>query len=156
WWQTGYGAFTVSHSGIGVVKAYIATRRSTTSRGRSKRSSWPCFGSTGLSSTRNTCGIDGRGFGRPFGATTSFGHHYQGFRSLRSLHPWLPSVAAPRLHLAPSRCFPDERDAGDGAGHPQADVFDRVAAGRVLHRFNAHIPRERPHPLLHHVQTQVD
>lgn len=26
WWQTGYGAFTVSHSGIGAVKAYIANQ----------------------------------------------------------------------------------------------------------------------------------
>jgi len=26
WWQTGYGAFTVSHSGIDAVKAYILTQ----------------------------------------------------------------------------------------------------------------------------------
>ncbi len=26
WWQTGYGAFTVSHSGIGAVKDYIANQ----------------------------------------------------------------------------------------------------------------------------------
>ena len=27
WWQTGYGAFTVSHSNIDAVKAYIANQR---------------------------------------------------------------------------------------------------------------------------------
>jgi REP element-mobilizing transposase RayT len=27
WWQTGYGAFTVSHSNIEVVKAYIANQK---------------------------------------------------------------------------------------------------------------------------------
>jgi REP element-mobilizing transposase RayT len=27
WWQTGYGAFTVSHSNIDAVKAYIADQR---------------------------------------------------------------------------------------------------------------------------------
>ncbi|MBN9123087.1 MAG: IS200/IS605 family transposase [Planctomycetes bacterium] len=27
WWQTGYGAFTVSHSNIDVVKAYIASQK---------------------------------------------------------------------------------------------------------------------------------
>ncbi|MBA4066379.1 MAG: transposase [Isosphaera sp.] len=26
WWQTGYGAFTVSHSGIGAVRDYIANQ----------------------------------------------------------------------------------------------------------------------------------
>jgi REP element-mobilizing transposase RayT len=26
WWQTGYGAFTVSHSGIEAVKAYVANQ----------------------------------------------------------------------------------------------------------------------------------
>ena len=27
WWQTGYGAFTVSHSNIDAVKAYIANQK---------------------------------------------------------------------------------------------------------------------------------
>src|SRR5262245_66244818 len=50
-----------------------------------------------------------RGFRRPSGGSVHFRIVFQGFRSLRSLHPWLPALAAPRLRPCRPHSFTTPR-----------------------------------------------